>query len=83
MNCPKCGQKMPIELELTGGCTGGHGPDSYCYCDSPDVHAVYRCHTRDAKGWWCPQIQKDIKIKELSDEGSIARWLTEHYEEKS
>jgi hypothetical protein len=82
---------MIAEVVLTGGC-GGHDADCRCYCESPDVHVEFSCpkaiegeHKEVRKGRWqwvrnrqrCKQ--KNIRIGELSDQNSIARWLTEVY----
>ena len=78
---------MQAEVVLTGGC-GGHDADCRCYCDSPDVHVEFVCP--NSAEWVQGKKsmirnrnrckQKNIRIGELSDQYSIARWLTEVYQ---
>ena len=91
MECPLCKSKMVAETVLTGGCGGHWGEDDRCYCDNADVHIEFRCpndqsQTLEQKGkkWryvknpnYCKQPR--LKVGELSDYGSIGRWLTENY----
>jgi hypothetical protein len=83
---------MEARVELTGGCSGHFGGDDRCYCDSPDVHVEFRCPNDTMEIWvqhgrsngryqknknFCKQ--KPLKVGELSDQYSIARWFTENY----
>ena len=72
MDCPKCGVKMSADLEIEGGCDGSCG--EYCYCPSKDVVVTFVCMSRLCKGY------NRVKVSDMSDQDSIARWLTEHYE---
>lgn len=87
MNCPLCETKMTADVELTGGCGCYQSGSERCYCDSPEVNVKFVCpknvpweyvdgqHRRPKN----PCKQKPLSIGELSDSGSIGRWLTEHY----
>ncbi len=89
MNCPECGKKMEVVVELTGGCgCFGHGDDSRCYCDSADVHVELHCPDQSEYCWvgkkWGKNRnqckQKNLLVGELSDKDGIQRWLKDHYE---
>ena len=95
MLCPLCKTKMVATVALTGGCGGHYGEDDRCYCDSADVHVEFSCpkaiegeHKEVRKGKWewvrnknrCKQ--PTLKIGGLSDQYSMGRWFTEHYEPK-
>ena len=89
MNCPKCGAKMTVDVILEGGC-GGHDDGEYCYCPSPDVRAEWDCPNTNSCGYGAdgkygarPKkdvcSQRSIRIDELSDHDSFARYLTKNY----
>jgi hypothetical protein len=71
--CPLCGGDLIVDLEVTGGCMGGHGEASFCYCDSQDIIAEACCRTPKCK------YQRLYKPSCFSDRYSIARWITEHW----
>ena len=93
MECPLCKVKMEARVVLTGGCgVFGHPDGEPCYCDSPDVHVEFECPNR-ARQFWVSSgenvgkfirnkhvcKQENLKVGELSDQFSMARWFTEHY----
>lgn len=72
---------MTIEIEFVGGCTCISG-DVYCYCNSRDLEVYFTCPGYRVASKIAPYRkcnQPKIKIDELSDYGSLGRWLTEHY----
>jgi len=87
---------MKARVEITGGCHGHWGEDDRCYCDSPDVHVEFDCpnaiegnydYVGEGKKRKLQFIknknrckQPTLKIGALSDQYSLARWFTEHYE---
>ena len=84
---------MKAEVALTGGCGGHYGEDDRCYCDSADVHIEFSCPNAVDGSYQkvgpknrltfvknknrCKQ--NTLKVGELSDQYSMARWFTEHY----
>ena len=83
MNCQTCGAKMEATIEITGGCSGHSDPDDLCYCDSQDVHVEFLClNEYDRSHKKTGNKNGIIKPSELSDQYSIARWITEHFNEK-
>lgn len=82
---------MEARVELTGGCIGHFSEDDYCECDPAGVHVEFNC-PKSSPGEY-KQVKKEykffknknickqqpVKVDELSDQYSIARWLTEHY----
>jgi hypothetical protein len=76
VNCKECGAEMVATVELTGGCSCGYEPGRYCGCDPPDVHVEFQCPA-------CFSVfsrrHMPLEPSELSDQDSIAKWLTKHY----
>jgi hypothetical protein len=40
---PLCGGTIRFTTDIIGGCSGGHGPDDYCYCGQPEVSINATC----------------------------------------
>jgi hypothetical protein len=66
---------MKARAALTGGCSGHFGEDYRCYCDLPDVHVEFYCETPK-----CKRKNTTLRVGELSDKYSIARWFAQHYQ---
>jgi transcription elongation factor Elf1 len=49
--CPECEKDVQVTGSFTirGGCLG-HGPDEYCYCDSPHIEQDVTCPNCGAEG---------------------------------
>ena len=71
LRCPLHPNETRIGLELTGGCCGDHGED-YCYCDSPDIHAVVFCNSPVCR-------YRELIVPGLTDMYAIERWINERY----
>jgi hypothetical protein len=77
---------MKAEVKLTGGCRG-HDSGYRCYCDSADVHIEFSCPNSQTvfykDGKWIKNKkrckQPNLNVSELSDQYSLARWLSEYY----
>lgn len=74
MNCPGCGNEVLMYVEESGGCMGGHGDDSRCYCDVADTSFKFRCKTKS-----CKFGKRNFIISDLSDKYSIERFVIDNY----
>lgn len=84
---------MVAELVFTGG--HGENCEGHCYCDDPDVQVVLKCPKAIKYVWKDYQTLKGvestlvanpkrckqdlIKIHDLGDQFSIARWITQNW----
>ena len=76
LNCPECKEKLYIDLDITGGCSG-HSDGDLCYCDSLDMDVSFFCGNKTNKK--CRNVI--IKPKGLRDRYGVAGWINSHISE--
>lgn len=83
MTCPKCGgDTLYVDADITGGCQCGDG-ESYCYCNSLDIHIDFRCNNMIDTPYGTQGRTRRIPCgyshRAITDKYALERYMKENY----